>query len=56
MVQYIASDVVPVGGILHHGCQACKKNKALFRIMPIDSIKITYYYHRVVHSTKISPN
>jgi hypothetical protein len=37
---YIASDVVPVGGMLHHGRQASRKKAiALFRIMPIDSIK-----------------
>jgi hypothetical protein len=37
---YIASDVVPVGGMLHHGRQACRKKAiALFRIIPIDSIK-----------------
>jgi hypothetical protein len=29
-----------VGGMLHHGRQACrKKTIALFRIMPIDSVK-----------------
>jgi hypothetical protein len=34
------SDVVPVGGMLQHGRQACrKKTIALFRIMAIDSIK-----------------